>query len=273
MQGPSQDPELEQVYAILGNPYMRAILLTLGERGEASFSELKSALGTSTGNLYYNLDKLSGFVAKNDKRRYVLTEKGQKLYRYVVENESRLRSLLSEKRGLSAFIERRLVPLLVPEGLVAIVYSEQWLSLVVLAFYALLSGAVVLRGSFIVFGMDQLSPPPTLLHRIAFTVAGLLLMLFILEVASRLLGSRRGISLDYLSAAIASTAPLSVSAFLPGEPLLVSIVFRLLQVIVIGVMTAALKVYKGLPAERAFIAVFVTYYVCFTLSLVLQRFI
>jgi len=50
----SQNIGQEVVFEILSNPVKRSILRILGERGEVSFTELKTELKTSTGNLYYN---------------------------------------------------------------------------------------------------------------------------------------------------------------------------------------------------------------------------
>ncbi len=272
MQGLQQDPDLEQVYMILGNPYMRAILRTIGEKGEVSFSELKSAVGTSTGNLYYNLDKLKGFIAKNDRRRYVLTDKGVRLYKFIQENEVRIRSLMSERRGFHAILEKYIVPVLVPESLASFLYSEVKPSFIMIFAYLFSVILVSVHGSFVCFGLDQLFPPPVPGVRIALTLAGLVILILTLEVSSRLMGGERRIGVDYIATLLTSTLPLSFSALLPLDIFYVNLLFRVIQVMVICFLTATLKVYKRLPAERAFISVFTAYYASYNLALVIQRF-
>jgi len=271
MQESQRDADLEQVYAIMGNPYMRAILRTLGERGEASFSELKSAIGTSTGNLYYNLDKLEGFVTKNEKRKYVLTEKGFRLYRFMLENESRIRTLISEKRGVAAWVEKYILPVLVPESLVSFLYSDPKLSLLMLAAYSVLTSVSSIYGAYVCFGLDQLFLPVTGVYRLLPALAGLLVLLTALEAPSRLMGGEKRISIEYIATVLAATLPLSIPALLPTDILYVNVLFRLVQILVIGLLTATLKVYKRLPTERAFIAVFTATYVSYNIAFVIQR--
>ncbi|QOJ79575.1 hypothetical protein IG193_03715 [Infirmifilum lucidum] len=272
MQGLQPDPDLEQVYMIMGNPYMRAILRTVGEKGEVSFSELKSAVGTSTGNLYYNLDKLKGFITKNDRRKYVLTDKGVKLYKFIQENEVRIRSLMSERGGFHAVFEKYIAPILVPESLASFLYSEVKPSFVMMFVYLFSVILASVHGSFICFGLDQLFPPPTLGVRVALTLAGLVILILALEAPSRLMGGERRIGVDYIATLLTSTLPLSFLALVPLDVFHLNLLFRVIQVVVICLLTATLKVYKRLPAERAFISVFTAYYASYNLALIIQRF-
>jgi len=68
--------ELEEYFDVLGKPVCRRILKFLGERGKASFKELKEGLGISVGALYYNLKLMRSLVAQDEEKRYFLTEKG-----------------------------------------------------------------------------------------------------------------------------------------------------------------------------------------------------
>lgn len=77
---------------MLGHPARRQIVRTLGEKGEASFTELKTTLQVSVGTLYYNLDLLKELVTQQRDRRYVLTPRGRAAYRLLVEGEEKLAS-------------------------------------------------------------------------------------------------------------------------------------------------------------------------------------
>lgn len=271
MQGAQQDPELEQIYMVIGNPYMRAIIRKIGESGEVSFSELKEAVGTSTGNLYYNLDKLSGFVSKNERRKYVLTEKGVRLYRYLYENETRIKSLLGEKNRLALIIEKYLLPVIVPETLASYLYSQPLTPYFVLVLYTFITMAGIVAGSYVLFGLDQLYAPAIISLRLGLWFAGILVLLILLELSSRLLGGDKKLGVDYFSTILLATSLLYLPAFIPLDIFYVNILYRLIQIIVLGVITAAIKVYKKLPTERAFIPVFVAYYASFNLAIMVQR--
>jgi DNA-binding transcriptional ArsR family regulator len=266
----------EKVFEILSNPVKRSILRILGERGEVSFTELRTELKTSTGNLYYNLDGMTGFIAKNEKRKYTLTEKGLKLYRFMIDEDARVRTILTEKRGVLACIEKYFIPALVPESLVAALYSEKLLSLVTLV-TALLGGAIssvaTLRA---IFMLDQLFLPSSLqLLGAPIYFSGAALLISIVEVAQRILGGHTKWSLEYIAAIFIATLPLSMfnllESLLPLDVLTLNILFRITQALALGLLTAALSVFRGLPKDRAFISAFIAYYASYIASLVLQR--
>ncbi|MGB9709298.1 MAG: winged helix-turn-helix domain-containing protein [Infirmifilum sp.] len=272
MESSGQDIDLDQIYSVIGNPYLRAIIRKIGESGEASFSELKEAIKTSTGNLYYNLDKLSGLVEKNERRKYVLTEKGVKLYKFLTENEARVKSLLLEKRGLSLVIEKYILPVIVPENLVSYMYSQPVIPFLALLIYFTTAAVATLTGSYVVFGLDQLFVPIVYREaRIVLWISGISLTLSILEFSSRLLGGDPRIGLDYFSSMFLATILLAIPALANLDIILTNILYRVVQVIVLGLLTAIIKVYKKLPTERAFISVFVAYYASFTLAILVQR--
>ncbi len=266
---------LEKVYSILGNPYKRKIIAVLGERGEISFSELKSIVGTSTGNLYYNLDGLAGFVSKNEKRRYHLTSEGLKLYRYMVENEARLRSLFS--RGAYPSHLERFLRVLVPEDVVAVLYNQVYLSLLSLAAAVALIFLEALLPGQVCFILDAVyvgSAGP--LGRAALGLFGLAVLVLLLRAAGRLLGGSGGLTVNLLGMVSFSVVPLHLVTLLGGfleDPFLRGLLFRLVQVASLGLLTASLKVSGKLPNERAFVAVFTAFYASYLFSFVLQRFL
>uniref|UniRef100_A0A7C3WKC7 ArsR family transcriptional regulator n=1 Tax=Thermofilum pendens TaxID=2269 RepID=A0A7C3WKC7_THEPE len=265
---------LERVYSVLGNPYKRKIIAVLGEKGEASFSELKSIIGTSTGNLYYNLDGLAGFVSKNERRKYYLTSEGLKLYKYMVENEARLRGLFS-KSAFPSHLER-VLRVLVPEELVAVLYNQTYLSLVTLASVALLillEAFLTGQICFILDGIYAGSVSP--LGRVALGFFGFALLVLLLNTASARLGSSGKLSMNLLGMISFSVTPLHLTALLGWlleDPFLRGLIFRLIQIASLGLLTASLKVSGRLPNERAFVAVFIAFYVSYLLSFATQRF-
>ncbi len=265
-------PDIDAIYSIIGNPHKRRIILYLGEHGEASFSELKRALKVSVGNLYYNLDGLAGFVTKNEKRRYLLTEEGLKLYRWMRDSEPMLRAYIS--RRPKKIIDQYILPVLVPVEAVSIFYKQRALGAAA-AMASLLAGlaTIVVTGGmlFILEFFPYVSFPLPL--RAAIFLAGLLVSAVLVEAGSRFMGFHAPLGIDFLGAFSSGFLPIYATpvilSYLFTDPLQRSIAYRVLQVFSLGLLTAAISVYKKMPKERAFIIVFTLYYLGFLLHLFL----
>ncbi|MGQ9719076.1 MAG: DUF7347 domain-containing protein [Nitrososphaerales archaeon] len=64
---------------IANSPARVRILEIIGEKGSASFTDIKKGSDLSTGSIYYHLSYLKDFVTRDDNRRYALTERGVRL--------------------------------------------------------------------------------------------------------------------------------------------------------------------------------------------------
>jgi hypothetical protein len=71
---------------LANRPNRALIIMTIGSKGTASFTELKSELNIGVGTLYYHLDGLSKFVSQNASKQYVLTDLGGKAYDFLKTN-------------------------------------------------------------------------------------------------------------------------------------------------------------------------------------------
>ena len=80
MDQPPSESELARWYSVLGNPVRLRIIRLLGERGPLSFKELRRELGLGVGTIYYHLDVMSGLVVQDEKKRYLLSERGMMLF-------------------------------------------------------------------------------------------------------------------------------------------------------------------------------------------------
>ncbi len=69
--------ESARIHSALGHPIRKRLIEFLSEKGEAGFKDLKESLGVSVGTLYYHLENLGDLITQNDRRKYVLTEKGK----------------------------------------------------------------------------------------------------------------------------------------------------------------------------------------------------
>ncbi len=72
--------EQELLDRVVSKPNRAAIVLSVGEKGEVSFKELKATLNLGVGTLYYHLDGLNGVVTQTKTRQYVLTDLGKNVY-------------------------------------------------------------------------------------------------------------------------------------------------------------------------------------------------
>ncbi len=268
--------DLEHVYNILGNVHKRRIILFLGEHGKASFSELRRALKVSVGNLYYNLDGLAGYVSKSSDRKYYLTDRGIALYKFLLDQESMLKSYLVEKGSFRRFLDKYVLPVIVPRDLMSVLYKQKTLSLAAII-ASLLIGVVSVVQTKSCYVMLEIFDgfSYSLAARMLFFLASLVGVLFIIEVVSRLLGASFNVQLDFLGAIMFSLTPIYISTVIThaviNDVFIQGLVFRLFQVITLGLLTATISVYKKIPLEKSFIAVFVLYYTSYTLSILLTR--
>jgi len=67
------------VFQALSHPMRRKIIKTLYANSKgASYTELITELGLSTGRMNYHIEQLQGLIEKNEEHRYVLTPLGKK---------------------------------------------------------------------------------------------------------------------------------------------------------------------------------------------------
>ncbi len=89
--------EVDLVFEALSHKTRREIIRLLGDRGEASYSEMLKKLNLDSGVLNYHLSKLEGLVEKKS-GNYGLTEVGYKAYRTLLFAERGADSEAGEKR-------------------------------------------------------------------------------------------------------------------------------------------------------------------------------
>ncbi len=71
------DQSLSEIYGVLSHAFRRDLIRFLHRYGYASFTDLKEEYGLGPGTLYYHLGKMKPFIAQDDEKRYILTEKGK----------------------------------------------------------------------------------------------------------------------------------------------------------------------------------------------------
>ena len=88
----------------------RRILIAVGDAGRISATALREKLGISTGSLYYNLRQLAPLIKQDQKRNYMLTAEGERIYKLVTQQVDELPSPKTKSR-VAAALENILFPI------------------------------------------------------------------------------------------------------------------------------------------------------------------
>ncbi|MBE0519949.1 helix-turn-helix transcriptional regulator [Candidatus Bathyarchaeota archaeon] len=92
--------DVSQIYSAVSHPFRKRIIEIIGEKGRSTFTELKKELHTTVGTLYYHIDMLKGLITQDERKRYILTERGKLAYTLLVSDEERFKAVsLIEKKA------------------------------------------------------------------------------------------------------------------------------------------------------------------------------
>lgn len=285
---------IEDIYMVLGNPVKRRIVEIIAERGAVSFTELKRNLNLSVGALYYNLDGLKDFIAKDENRRYVLTEKGLLLFRAMKEGDEAIKRALEAERGPLKILDSLVIRYIVPQQLLIPLYRNDALSLTVAAVCAVLGLSVSLftRLPLKVLEVEQipllfprkvgsltLEPESLIALNYAFS---LLLLLTLTQLTARLFTRNKPPLLGLLAGLLAVQLPLYAYMVLqwavtgwsyPNVPtqtmVALALTFRFFQVISLCLLTAVVSVFYRCSRERGFLVASLLLYLSFFIKYVL----
>lgn len=116
--------DYDEIFTALKHPVRRQILLFLEDQGEASFTQLQSAVGIEdTGLMSYHLKELAPLVEQSERGKYRLSEVGQagvELFKKV-ERERRRSSVTVRNE-----IEKWLSETIVKSVLLALIFAFTW---------------------------------------------------------------------------------------------------------------------------------------------------
>lgn len=290
--GEAEALSVEDIYAVLGNPIKKRIVEIIAERGAASFTDLKRDLNLSVGTLYYNLDSLRSFVAKDANRKYVLTERGYVLYRAMREGDDAIKRAILPKKGFYKLLDERVLPHFVPQRLMIPLYRNDALSLIVTSSCLLLGLITTMftRLPLKLLEVEQVPVPraprsigslalhPEVLLLVDYALS-FLLLLVLTQLISRILTSNRPPLLG-LTAGL-SVAQLPLYAYMLMQwaltgwsypqvaeqmMVLLALLFRCLQTVGLGLLTAAVSVFFRVSRERGFLVAAVLLYISFFLK-------
>jgi len=93
------------VFKVLSNPIRRKILMFIAEKGAASYKDLIKIV-PKAGALYHHLRLLGDLIEQDDRRMYILTPKGEKVYEFLIsdffipEDKTAIQKLLTPRTYL-----------------------------------------------------------------------------------------------------------------------------------------------------------------------------
>jgi uncharacterized RDD family membrane protein YckC/DNA-binding HxlR family transcriptional regulator len=82
------EEDISRILTVLSHPLRRAILLSLSERGDHSFTDLMNSLNVDTGKLSFHIRSLTGFIEQTPTGKYRLTKTGENAIRLVRDVET-----------------------------------------------------------------------------------------------------------------------------------------------------------------------------------------
>ncbi len=127
---------------LLRSKVRRMIIEAVGDSGRIGAVALRDRLGISTGSLYYNLRQLRHLVTQDERRNYVLTELGERVYKLL---KTRGDISISDLSGKRSRVVEALSQVFVPYWLVAPLVERVRIGAVVAALSLLMLTALLLN--------------------------------------------------------------------------------------------------------------------------------
>jgi hypothetical protein len=262
----AKELDLFRIYKLLDHPVRKEIIELLGDRKRLGFKEFKESLQINVGALYYHFDVLSGLIAQDENRKYVLTDLGKMAYQFLTSKKGRLMELEVKERARIISPRNRIFryakSIFLPSGLFVNLYQSPKRHLadvvLILAFGSWLMIETKLEPTLFFFDF-RASPSPEMI--VARLLVGLLVIIAVSEAISRVFFQRSGGNLSLLIGASFSLLPLFLFPTLLlfetwdlivfRDPLWTGILQFFLQAWSLCALTSAISLSKGLRIEKA----------------------
>lgn len=271
--------DIFRIYKLLDHPVRKEIIEFLGEQDRLGFKEFKERLQINVGALYYHFDVLSDLIAQDEDRKYILTDLGKMAYQLLTSKKGQLMELEVKEKARAIGLYNRILrwakSVFWPAGLFLNLYKSPKRHLadvvLILAFGSWLMIETRLEPVLFFFNVETSVAAEIIILRL---VLGLLMIMVVSEVVSRIFFRRSGGNLSLLVGATFSLLPLFVfPTFLLFDKWNV-VVFRDLfwnavlqlfsQAWSLCALTSAISLSKGLKVEKATVVSFVLIYLNLT---------
>jgi len=145
----------EELLWLVRHKVRRALILAVGEEGRIGATALKQKLGISTGSLYYNLRQMSQLITQDDKKNYVLTDDGLRIYKILTAQSNTAQAIPKPSKMVEIFNA-----VFFPLWLFSPVYESRVVAAVLgpLSFFVLI--LVLLAGRYEVFLLNLKNANP-----------------------------------------------------------------------------------------------------------------
>lgn len=262
----AKELNLFRIYKLLDHPVRKEIIEFLGEEERLGFKEFKERLQINVGALYYHFDVLSGLVAQDEDRKYILTDLGKMAYQFLTSKKGQLMELEVKEKARIASPPNRIFryakSIFLPSGLFINLYQSPKRHLadvvLILAFGSWIMIETKLEPILFFFNFGTSLPPVMIVARL---LIGLLVIIAISEAIGRIFFRRSGGNLSLLIGATFSLLPLFLFPMLLlfekwnlivfRDPFWTGILQFFLQAWSLCALSSAISLSKGLRIEKA----------------------
>jgi hypothetical protein len=273
-------PDILGVMRVIDHPTRKRIIELLGSKGSLTWKDISGELGVGTGALYYHIDALEGIVTRDDSKKYLLTDFGDQVYRYLNHGDGG--PLIVSGRNSRSSSVSAIENILAPRPLIDAATSSPLRlvgSLVVVsiigALLSIYSGNEIILFSFTPLRNPLLSTGSFLLSLVIVTLLAYITTYFAFKAKPDpmvLLTSSSFAFLPVLSfayvvhllAASQALGPLSNGSFL-------TVVLVLFQAWSLAILGAGMSVSSGLRIERVLLVGLVLLYATMVLLFLLGK--
>lgn len=246
-----------ELWKALSNEIRRELLSYIGERRVVSFTEIQTRFQMKVGTLYHHIDTLGELITQDQRKRYLLTEKGKRAYT-LIEDELDIAAPGIQAYGKFSFFHvfflRPLFQFIERDAIRSLGFS-------VLIFIGLTVAAYFLSVAPIFMFPSFITPP---YFAPVFFILSTFLTYILFEILTILFFRRKNNKLALLQAVVIAQIPLILLSVLVSfisdfeyttsilqMEIWVVILFFFVQLIYAGFLMEAVIVIKELRLEKA----------------------
>ena len=271
----------ESFYYALSHEIRRNILRLIGENGKGSFTQFKRSLEVSTGTLYHHLDVLKELVVQDEKKKYILSNLGERAHAFLIQKYDSMESTkVTERKTASAFLNR--IFTLAPKRVVDLINKKTyygWIisgSLVAIFFTLIAIGGINSSYIFYLPYQEELTIGTRFWLGSKFLIS-LILVIGFSELMCRFLFKKSENTVKFIATFSVGLFPMIIylilhtilayvsPLFLEGITIkIIMVVFQIWTILLISYIQVVTKFIK---IERSLLITFLVHYIAFNIIL------
>lgn len=264
-----EEKDLLWVYSILKHPIRLKILEILAGKEAVSFTELKNTLSIGTGKIYYHLDALGPFIMQNEKRQYLLSKDGKRVYHFIVSSKDKLSTLEITEPGLNKLAKGVFLALF-PKSYFAVLMDKPTLQLIGAVCLMMLGGWITMMASLnpTMLSLTFTSTPS--INIITLFIAGWVGIFILSDLLSALIFRRTKNHLGLLVSSAHAFIPLIIFSIISAvnryypfgfTGLIAYLVLILAQLWTLCFLATAINLSKELKMDRSLLLSLLIFYI------------